>query len=112
QDRYLAAGRPLCGPDPRDTFGVPGEVTVREIESRDVQPRPDQPLEHFGRFRGRPDSRDDFRFVVGQRHRSFSLSVAVKAGVVIQSPQPTLLRIVTLATKSSVFWGYRRDRAG
>ena len=67
-DRHAAAGGFCRRTDARDAFAVPGEVTVREIEPRDIQARPDEPLQHFRGIGSGADGRDDFGFVSWQVH--------------------------------------------
>jgi hypothetical protein len=43
-------------------------VSVREIQPRDVHAGANEPLQHLGRFRRRPDSGDDLRLVIGEGH--------------------------------------------
>ena len=59
-------GGALGGADARDALGVAGEVAVREVEPRDVQPGADEAFQHLRRFRGRPDGGDDLGLVVRQ----------------------------------------------
>ena len=52
--------------DARDALGVAGEVAVREVEPRDVQPRANEAFEHLRRLGGRSDGGDDLGLVVRQ----------------------------------------------
>ena len=56
------------GADAADALRVLEELAMREVEPRDVQPGADEPFEHLGRFRSRPDGRDDLRFMSGKGH--------------------------------------------
>ena len=67
-DGDAPAGGLLRGADAGDALGVAGEVAVREVEPRDVQPRADEALQHLRRFRGRADGGDDLGLVGGKLH--------------------------------------------
>ena len=67
-DGDAPAGGLLRGADAGDALGVAGEVAVREVEPRDVQPGADEALQHLRRFRGRADGGDDLGLVVWQQH--------------------------------------------
>src|SRR5262249_9725038 len=58
----------LSSADISNALGMPGEISVRKIQTGDIQPGTDQALEHLGRFGGRSDGPDYFCFMIGQGH--------------------------------------------